>query len=320
MSERILSEDELKALFSAASSLKNVPMDNKGRQKEVRVYDFRQPRLFIQEHTRTLENIYKDFSSALSSVLAVYLNLPVQIVFASIKEQTYGEFINSIPKPTLLNFLKMDPTGKYSVVELNNELAHALVDRILGGTGKSSQTRALTEIELGLISKIVKKIVDSMNFSWKRKVERLNFALDSMVTVPEQAPISVVEMEHDKVFTVRFELKAGLTLGEMNVCILHAALKPFLADLGIRLNKGVKPGSITQENLMDLDIGVKVGMGDVELTFGDFIKLQKGDVIPILPTDRNMIARVGEEFDLHCRLGRVKNKKAVQVVPKVLPH
>ena len=316
MTDKILSDEELKALFAVTSSLPGGG-EAASATKDVRNYDFKNPRLFINEHTRTLETIHQDFSGAVSAVLTSYFGIPVQIVMHSIKEQRFSEYFGGLAHPIFLNYFQITPTGKFGLVEWSNDLALPMIDKILGGEGKSVRTRALTTIELELMKEPVGKLLENLNFSWKRKVERIGFEIDRGAVSPSQTPTGFGDMEGEKVFVVHFEMKLGLSIGEMNICIPQSALKPFAADLIAPAGKGrlpFKAAHITQANMDEVPLSVSAFMGEVPVTIGEFLKLQKGDVIPIIRIGENVELRVSDAAKITARLGRVKNNKAVQVV------
>ncbi len=316
MTDKILSDDELKALFSVASSLPGGG-DTAIAAKEARNYDFKNPRLFINEHTRTLEAIYQDFAGAASAVLTTYFGIPAQIVVHSIKEQRYTEYFSGLAETVFLNYFQVTPSGKLGLLEWSNDLALAMVDKILGGEGKPARTRPLSAIELEIMKEPVGKILENMSFSWKRKVDRIGFEIDKAAVSPSQLPAGLSDIEGEKVFVVHCEMKLGLSIGEMKICVPQSSLKAFAAELIAPTGKGklaFKAAHITQSNLDEVPLSVSAFMGEVPVTIGEFLKLQKGDVIPIIKINENVELKVCNAAKITARLGRVKNNKAIQVV------
>ena len=64
---------------------------------------------------------------------------------------SYGEFVNSMPTPSLINIVTMEPLEGNAVLEINLPIAFSIIDRLVGGPGtQRPKARELTEIELAL--------------------------------------------------------------------------------------------------------------------------------------------------------------------------
>lgn len=316
MTDRILTDEELNALFSVASSLPG-GADTGAADTEVREYDFKNPRPFIHQHTRALEAIHQDFAGAAGSALSAYFGIPVQIVMHSVYEQRIPEYFGGMSRAVFLNYFKITPMEKFGLVELSNDLALSMIDRILGGEGKPANNRPLTEIELALMREPAARLLENLDFSWKGKVDRIGFEISRSAMSPSWKPAGLGDRGGEKVFIAHFELKLGLSIGEMNVCIPQSALKPFAAELLSSSEKERLPSEaahITQADMDEVRLPVTAFMGEVPVAIGEFLKLQKGDIIPIIRVNENVELKVSDSVRIAARLGCVKHYRAVQIV------
>ena len=75
---------------------------------------------------------------------------------ASVDQIPYEEFIRSIPNMTILNVFEVPPLDGRIIMEVNPNIAYAMLDRILGGKGTSiNKVDNLTEIETKIMTNYI---------------------------------------------------------------------------------------------------------------------------------------------------------------------
>ena len=81
-----------------------------------KLYNFRRPDKFSKEHLKALQDIHRDFSRHLASVMTGYLRMEVEIDVVSIDQLTYEEYVCSMP-PHIQNMIfKLNPlSGEISI-------------------------------------------------------------------------------------------------------------------------------------------------------------------------------------------------------------
>ncbi|HBD10445.1 MAG TPA: flagellar motor switch protein FliM, partial [Syntrophobacteraceae bacterium] len=82
----------------------------------------------------------------------------------------FGEFIRTLPVPTSLHILRMEPLRGHVLLVLESRLIFNLVDCFFGGTGKSNvkiEGRDFTAIEHRVIQKVVQMVLKDLEASWK---------------------------------------------------------------------------------------------------------------------------------------------------------
>ena len=57
-----------------------------------------------------------------------------EFTVASVDQIPYEEFIRSIPSMTILNIFEAPPLEGRILIEVNPNIAYAMMDRVLGGT------------------------------------------------------------------------------------------------------------------------------------------------------------------------------------------
>ena len=119
-----------------------------------------------------------NFGGSLGAVLERYLKVPCAISAIEIRPVSRAELPALIPQTTCLLALGAAPLEHKILVELDMALAAFTIDRLLGGNGDAGQIlRPLTEIEEGVLSFVVLKVLQHMNTGWQNG-QQLALSLD----------------------------------------------------------------------------------------------------------------------------------------------
>ena len=200
-----------------------------------------------------------------------------------VDQTTYDEYISSLPNPSLLAILTLDPLPDAGVFHLPSDVGMNVIDRLLGGQGTPNQPdRALSEMEAGLIGNVLRRMVHELAYAFEalEKIQPSVGALEADAQFIQLVPPS------DPMVVSSFSLKLGdqestASLG-LPVSTLQPALdklkdKPTLELTGAR--------AVAAEQLRD-QIGavhqvVRVAFDEISLTSGDVLDLEVGDVLPL---------------------------------------
>jgi len=75
---------------------------------------------------------------------------------ATVEQLTYEEFIRSIPTPTTLAIINMDPLRASALLEIDPSVTFSIIDRLFGGKGHGTKVqRELTEIESSVMEGVI---------------------------------------------------------------------------------------------------------------------------------------------------------------------
>jgi flagellar motor switch protein FliM len=137
----ILSQDEIDALLNAISSgeVNEEEYSAVGEQKKVKIYDFKRPDKFSKDQIRTLQMMHETFARLATTGLSAQLRALVGVHVASVDQLTYEEFIRSIPNPTTLAVINMDPLKGSAILEMDPSISFTIIDRLFGGKGESAK-------------------------------------------------------------------------------------------------------------------------------------------------------------------------------------
>ncbi|WP_061244665.1 flagellar motor switch protein FliM [Leptospira interrogans] len=321
----ILSQDEIDALLSAISSGEVSESDyaSVSEQKKVKIYDFKRPDKFSKDQIRTLQMMHETFARLATTGLSAQLRALVSVHVASVDQLTYEEFIRSIPNPTTLAVINMDPLRGSAILEIDPSISFTIIDRLFGGKGEQAKiSRELSEIEMSVMEGIIVRILGNMRESWSTGID-LRPRLGNIETNPQF--VQVVP-PNDMVVLITLETKIGEVEGMTNLCIPYITIEPIINKLSaqywyssIRKGELDENRAVIQERLDQVAIPLIAEVGSVDVSINDFMNLSIGDVVKLenTSTRSEMIVKVGERKKFKCLPGRVGSRLAIQIGERV---
>ncbi|KKC29631.1 flagellar motor switch protein FliM [Caldanaerobacter subterraneus] len=280
----ILSQSEIDELLKAFSQgeVKDLEKVEEKKTKKIRSYDFRRPNKFSKEQLRTLQMIFENFSRSLTSFLSGYLRTIVNVAVVSVDQLTYYEFSNSLNNPVFIAIIDASPLEGLFLLELNNNTTYAILDRLLGGMGKGEfLDRDYTEIEVNLLTKIVKQILPLLEEPWSNIID----LTPSLMRVETNSQFAQIISPNETVALCTLSIKINETEGMMNFCMPHLTLEPIVPKLttkfwfsSMKKEEKVNP-ELIKEKIDKTYIPLTVQLGSTTVTVGDLLKFEVGDVI-----------------------------------------
>ncbi len=317
----ILSQDEIDALLSAISTGEVSPeaYSAPSEQRKVKIYDFRRPDKFSKDQIRTLQMMHETFARLTITALSAQLRALVGVHVGSVDQLTYEEFIRSIPNPTTIAVINMDPLRGSAVLEIDPSITFTIIDRLFGGPGEPTKiTRELSDIEMSVMEGIIVRMLGNLREAWST-VTDLRPRLGNIETNPQFAQIVP---PNDMVVLITLETKVGDVEGMANLCIPYITIEPIISKLSaqywyssIRRGEADENRAIVQERLDQVNIPIKAEVGNVELPLSQVLNLREGDVVRLANTSirSDMILKVGQRQKFHCRAAKAGKRLVVRI-------
>ncbi len=321
----VLSQDEIDQLLTAISAGDTETEDFRpvNDTRKIKIYDFKRPDKFSKEQIRTVSIMHETFARLTTTSLSAQLRSMVHVHVASVDQLTYEEFIRSIPTPTTLAVINMDPLKGNAILEIDPSVTFSIIDRLFGGTGQGTKVqRDLTDIEQSVMEGIIVRILANMREAWTQVID-LRPRLGQIETNPQFAQIVPPS---EMVVLVTLETKVGEEEGMMNFCIPYITIEPIISKLSsqfwfssVRRSSTTQYMGVLKEKLSSVDMDVVAEIGTINLPVRDVLNLRLGDVV------RLSNVRVGDPFTLSvgnkkkflCQAGVIGKKVAVQVLKKI---
>ncbi|WP_019242300.1 MULTISPECIES: flagellar motor switch protein FliM [Bacillus] len=324
MSGEILSQNEIDALLSALSTgeMDADELKKEDTEKRVKVYDFKRALRFSKDQIRSLTRIHENFARLLTTFFSAQLRTYVQISVASVDQIPYEEFIRSIPKMTILNVFEVPPLDGRIVMEVNPNIAYAMMDRVLGGRGASvNKVDSLTEIETKIMSNLFERSFENLQEAWSTIAE-----IEPTLTEFEVNPQFLqMASPNETVIVISFNTQIGEASGMMNICIPHVVLEPIIPKLSVHLWMQTIKKERSQQEIVLLEQRVKSAsipmvaeLGSTEISIQDFLSLDLGDVIELnTHLNQPFTIKVGDIPKFVGQPGKVGKKMAIQILDTV---
>ncbi|MDD3080943.1 MAG: flagellar motor switch protein FliM [Desulfobacterales bacterium] len=315
----ILSQEEVDALLRGISGgeIETEPeiiQDASG----VVAYDLTSQDRIIRGRMPTLEMTNEKFARMFRTTLSALLRKVATVSAISTDMIKFGEFLKTLPVPTSMHLLKLEPMRGNAIFVVESKIIFALVDILFGGSGKEAfkvEGREFTAIENNLIKRVVISALSDLERAWKPLLEIKAVYQRSEVN-PQFAQIVPPT---DVVVVINFEIEVEYTSGMMTMCIPYSALEPIRE----KLQAGFQSEQIEVDkawmkrfkmNLTKSQINLSVELGHAQLKTGDVVNLKAGDVIQLeqYSTDPVKVAVEGV-IKYKGYLGIYKGNQAVQI-------
>jgi flagellar motor switch protein FliM len=285
--EQILSQDEVDALLKGISG-GDIEEPEEALDEEAlaySTYDFSRQERIVQVKMPALDVINDVFLRSIRGSLSATLRRILDISSVPMELDRFGAFVRTLPVPSSLQIFKMDPFRGHALFVLEPKLVFALVESFLGGSGLRNvriEGRDFTAIEQRLIHRVVNLLVSDMEKAWYSlhpiKVQYVRSEIN-----PQFAKICEPE---DVVIINRYEVDMDRAVGSITSCIPLANLESVKTKLMTTFSReqseeDISLRRILTENVKNIPAEIKVNLGTAQITAGDIIALEKGDIIQL---------------------------------------
>jgi flagellar motor switch protein FliM len=314
---RISASGLLKFWTAGSSTMKNLQILGTHPQKysdcKVKTYDFKRPDKFSKDQIRTVSIMHETFARLSSPSLSAKLRNNVQMHVASVDQLTYEEFIRSIPNPTTIAIINMNPLKGSAVIEIDPPVTFSIIDRLLGGQGEPIKLqRDLTHIEHIVIENIITAMLGNLREAWAPVID-IQPALGQIETNPQFAQIvPPAEM----IVLVSFEIKITNTAGMVNLCFPYLTIEPIIPRLSAQYwysSIRKKPGQIPAIKAASLKINSELYVEAEKLSLHDLVNIKKNQMI-LLPDFHKGIAFLSSGGNTVLNLKKAEKRQIFSVI------
>lgn len=255
----------------------------RARTAEPTPYDFRRPIQLSREHQRTLQLGFDGFARQATTVFTSSLRTVCTVTLVGIEQRTYAEYVDSLGPSTYMTLFSADPMPGTGVLEIPLYATMSCLDHMLGGPGSEEQPdRPLTEIEEGVISGLVERLLGEMRYSLDGIV-----ALEPTVNGIEYSPqFAQVAAAADVMVVVTLDLRIGERPHRMSVCLPFSGLLPHLTNAsgsGAMSDREraqrAESAQLLQEQFNRVPVSVAVRFRPIKLDPADLADLRPGSVV-----------------------------------------
>ena len=292
---QILSQDEVDALLRGISGGEvETETDKSPGIQGLKTYDLTSQERVVRGRMPVLELINDRFARLMRSSLSSSLRKPVGPTIISNDMMKYGDFLKTLPVPTSLNIVKMEPLRGNILIVLESKLVFCLIDIFFGGSGEETfkvEGREFTGIE----NRLVKKVVGSMLIDFKEAWKSILPVSLSFVRSEVNPQFVTIVPADDIVMVINFELEMENSTGKVTFCIPYSSLEPIKDKLqgGVQsdqLEKDSVWGDRLRKQLGEVPLEIVAELGKTFITGRELLNLSVGDVIPLETSSKGSLA------------------------------
>lgn len=282
-------------------------------------YDFRHPNKFLKEHMENIRMIFDDISKMWGAILTLKHRMVVQINMKSIDQMSYEEFLDISQLPTVYGIFTM--IDGRSILGLDRNIAYIMMQNLFGGKNceMKRQNRNLTDLENKIMAKLFDEILVNYSQSWGKVYEGKS-VIDTVEA--NLHPLNLAPL-NEIVIRVLMEVKMRDETGFISICIPYFCIQSVMDGI-LNLNKFVSEKDVEVSNqyqkvlaekIRSTRVPVHVSLGDLDLTFADFLMLKRGDVVLLNTTvDEPLRVKIGNRVKFAAETAYKGKRMAAKII------
>lgn len=328
---QVLSQDEVDALLNAVNDSDG---DSKGggggggsadasggmddSDSNIQLYDLTNQDRVIRGRMPILEIIYERFIRSFRVSLSNSLRKISTISMISTDLLKFGEFVNTLPIPSCMCIMRFNELRGPALLVFESKLAYAIIDSYFGGTDRpftKIDGKEFTQIELSFMKKVMDMAISDLEEAWA-PVHRI----DAQYLRTEINPQFVgVVPPSDVIIATTLEVEFESASGTIMIVVPYSTIEPIKQKLSssFQTDNDMADTIWTQamhHHIQDAVATMIVKLGEAQMTVGDLITLQKGDIIPLnQEASGEVILEVEGVEKMKCLIGIRKGNRAIQI-------
>jgi flagellar motor switch protein FliM len=285
---------------------------------EIVPYDLTNQDRVIRGRMPTLDIIYERFVRLFRMSLSNSLRKIATISIISTDVLKFGEFVNTLPIPSCMSILRFETLRGPAIFVVEAKLAYALVDSFFGGTDRpftKIEGKEFTKIELSILQRVISMAVKDLEEAWA-PVHKPEINYIRTETNPQF--VGIVPPS-DVIISTTFEVELENASGTIAVVMPYSTIEPIKAKLNSYYQ--TESGETDHEwvgklqtHLAKARAEVVVCLGAAEISVGDLVNLNIGDIIPLTQdADGELVMTVEGVEKYNCMFGVSRGNRAVQI-------
>lgn len=244
-------------------------------------FDYRGGSEFEPGTADELSGLHKAFCRELTRDLTQLLQIPVSVGQRSIDEVPYSSYVRSLPSPTVLGLVGLNPTAGRALVDIPNHLGFSILDILLGGSGRPTDFRALTDLEGNIIAMALQPVATAISAAFEPAA-----ALNSeLLAVQAHPSIGGLLDPEEPTLVMSFDIKIDTmqpTEGILSLCYPKSTLQALLTpppaeEIEITMEAPVNPELFDPLSTVPIDVTARLNASPISLL--ELAELQPGDVV-----------------------------------------
>ncbi|HEY2951224.1 MAG TPA: FliM/FliN family flagellar motor switch protein [Verrucomicrobiae bacterium] len=284
-------------------------------------FNFRQPSLLTAGELRKLRLRHDEFCRALTTRLSIFFRLEFGAQILGFETIPYPKFISILANPTHVVLFKVESLDGVGLIEMPPKLGIAIVDRLLGGPGKSvALSRDLSEIEVELLNQALQPFLQE----WCRAVALLPEATPALLAHETNPRYLQTASNETNMLVLALGIRITDCAEKVHLAFPFSMLEALIRQLNPSLetkkeNTTAPPAAVEwNTEFNSLKVPLSAEWEGIEINTRQLVQLKVGDILPIDPQHANHThVRLAKVRKFIARLGRCGNTWAVELTQSI---
>lgn len=285
MSEKILSQEEIDALYDAMAEGAVETADSSATpapDPNAQTVDFGADGARRRESFDVLDQVFDRFARQVRGVLGDRLRVSVDTSFISAEVQRFDAFLKGFGRPTSFTIFGMDPLPGPALLVMGDALVFSFIDCVFGGSGRPlSPGRDFTQIEQRVIRRLVMDLLGRLETAWE-----VVGTVRTRYRKAESNPQFVQVIGPDEfIMAAGFMVDGGAFTGNLFLCLPLRILEPIRDVLSFDRLRAREirrsPDGRIRGVLDQTPVTVAAQLGQRQCTVRELLELRVGDLLEL---------------------------------------
>jgi flagellar motor switch protein FliM len=292
---------------------------SRSRRGAPRTYDFRRPTKLSREHVRVLQIAQEAFARQATTILTTFLRAGARLELNGIEQFSYDDYVQTLPNPVFISTFSLEPLAGKGMLAYPLDIAMAIVDHMLGGSGTADQpSRPMTAMETTISNHLLGRLLDEFAASFATITE-IQPALLGHEYNPQLAQAA---SGSDTVMVASYSMAVGSREGEATLVLpfssfaqaLNNAASPQLSESALAKRKRAAEALTARLNLVPVDVSVR--FAPLTVSSADLLSLAVGDVLLLRhPPDAPLEVTTNDVTFAYAIASNHRRRLAASIVP-----
>lgn len=295
------------------------PATGRSRRGEPRTYDFRRPTKLSREHVRVLQIAQESFARQATTILTTFLRAGARLELVSIEQFSYDDYVATLPDPVFITTFTLEPLAGKGMLAYPLDIAMAIVDHMLGGSGAAQQpNRPMTAMEVSITRHLLDRLLDEFANAFGHITE----IHPEMAGLEYNPQLAQAASGSDTVMVATFAMAVGSREGEATLVLpfssfaqsLNNAASPQLSESALRKRQRATEALKERLNLVPVDVSVR--FAPLTVSSADLLSLAVGDVLLLRhPRDSPLEVTTNDVTFAYAIASNHRRRLAASIVP-----
>lgn len=255
------------------------PNRQSGKDPRIAPYDYKKYQRFPEKRIQTIALIHQNAAAKATQALSSFLEEKVNVTLNNIEQSPYFLYLKSLQAPTCFALIAMHPLSGYGALEVNANIAYAVISKSLGGDCEIPMVaKNFSSLEMAINRKFLNLFLKQLGSAWKELLS-LDLSIHEIHTAPQELP--GID-RHDPCLVSRFMIDFDNIRGLITFAMPLASFMKVTAQLDSPPWISNEPEISKSEKTIDwrpIEMDVAASLGKLEITGEDLAHLSPGDIL-----------------------------------------